>query len=356
MSTTGTSEPVDPGPLRPGSAPPALPDASLMRTMFETMWLIRRFEERAAEEYMKGHIGGFLHLAIGEEAAVVGTISALRDDDPVTSTYREHGQALARGSDPKAVMAELFGRQDGLCGGRGGSMHLMDVDRHFYGGYGIVGGSIPLGVGLAFAARYRDEDRVSVTVFGDGAINQGVVAETMNMAELWRLPVVFFCLNNQYGMGTSLERHSAEPDLYRRAEAFGMPARQVNGMDVLAVFDAVSEAVRLAREERQPSMIEAIAYRYRGHSMSDPDTVRAADEKERWQARDPLVTFERVLLGEGVLTGDDVKEVIAHAEHVVEEAAAFAEASPMVPDGELARHTYAAPWSDHPRGDARMPS
>lgn len=356
MATSSTPEPIGPGTPRHGSAPPALPDASLMRRMFETMWLIRRFEERASEEYMKGRIGGFLHLAIGEEAAVVGTIAALREDDPVTSTYREHGQALARGSDPKAVMAELFGRQGGLCGGRGGSMHLMDAPRHFYGGYGIVGGSIPLGVGLAWAIAYRDEDRVSLTVFGDGAFNQGVVAETMNMAQLWRLPVVFFCLNNQYGMGTPLERHSAEPDLFRRAEAYGMPARQVNGMDVLAVYDAVAEAVRLAREERQPSMIEAIAYRYRGHSMSDPDTVRATDEKQRWQARDPLVTFERVLLGEGVLTGDDVKEVIANADRAVEEAAAFAEASPAVPESELARHVYATPWSDDPRGDARMPS
>jgi pyruvate dehydrogenase E1 component alpha subunit len=324
--------------------------------MLEAMWLIRRFEERAAEEYMKGRIGGFLHLAIGEEAAVVGTISALRESDPVTSTYREHGQALARGSDPKAVMAELFGRQGGICGGRGGSMHLMDAERHFYGGYGIVGGSIPLGVGLAFSIAYRDEDRVSLTMFGDGAVNQGVLAECLNMAELWHLPVVFFILNNQYGMGTALERHSAEPDLFRRAEAYGMPARQVNGMDVLAVYDAVAEAARLAREERQPSVIEAIAYRYRGHSMSDPDTVRASDEKERWQARDPLRTFERVLLGEGVVTADDVAAIIAAAEREVEEAAAFAEASPTVSEDELARSVYASPWSDDPRGDARMPS
>jgi pyruvate dehydrogenase E1 component alpha subunit len=340
---------------RQDAAGPARIDADLMRRMFATMWLIRRFEERAAEEYMRGRIGGFLHLAIGEEAAVVGTIAALRDDDPVTSTYREHGQALARGSDPKAVMAELFGRRDGLCGGRGGSMHLMDAKRHFYGGYGIVGGSIPLGVGLAWAIAYRDEDRVSLTMFGDGAVNQGVLSESLNMAQLWRLPVVFFCLNNQYGMGTALERHSAEPDLYRRGEAYGMPARQVDGMDVLAVYGAVTEAARLAREERQPSFIEAIAYRYRGHSMSDPDTVRAADEKERWQARDPLVTFERVLLGEGVLTGEEVREVIARAEATVEEAAAFAEASPPVPESELARHVYANPWTDDPRGSARMP-
>jgi pyruvate dehydrogenase E1 component alpha subunit len=338
------------------SAPsPPRPEAELMRTMFETMWLIRRFEERAAEEYMRGRIGGFLHLAIGEEAAVVGSIAALRDTDPITSTYREHGQALARGSDPKAVMAELFGRSTGMCGGLGGSMHLMDRERHFYGGYGIVGGSIPLALGLGFAIAYRGEDAVALTMFGDGAANQGVLAESMNMASLWRLPVVFFCLNNHYGMGTAVERASAEEDLFRRAEAYGMPASKVDGMDVMAVYGAVSEAARLAREERQPSMIEARAYRYRGHSMSDPDTVRAADEKERWQARDPLVTFERVLLGEGVIDRDEADAVRARVEARVEEAAAFAEASPPVDERELARHVYASPWSDDPRGSALMP-
>jgi len=337
-------------------APPARPQAELMRRMFETMWLIRRFEERAAEEYMKGRIGGFLHLAIGEEAAVVGSISALRPDDPVTSTYREHGQALARGSDPKAVMAELFGRETGICGGLGGSMHLMDREREFYGGYGIVGGSIPLAIGLAFAINYREEDRVSLTMFGDGAANQGVLAECMNMASLWHLPVVFFCLNNLYGMGTAVERASAEPDIFTRAEAYGMPSRLVDGMDAMAVHAAVGEAARLAREERTPSFIEARAYRYRGHSMSDPDTTRAAEEKERWQARDPLVTFERILLGEGTITGEEADAVRASAERAVEEAAAHAESSPQVPESQLARHVYASPWSDDPRGSAVMPS
>jgi pyruvate dehydrogenase E1 component alpha subunit len=327
-----------------------------MRRMFRAMWLIRRFEERAAEEYMKGRIGGFLHLAIGEEAAVVGAISALRPTDPITSTYREHGQALARGSDPGAVMAELFGRSTGLCGGLGGSMHLMDRKRHFYGGYGIVGGSIPLAVGLGFAIAYREEESVAMAMFGDGAVNQGVLAEVMNMAELWDLPVVFFVLNNQYGMGTAVERASAETQLFLRAEAFGMPTSRVDGMDVMAVHHAVAEAARLARDERQPSMIEAIAYRYRGHSMSDPDTTREGSEKERWQARDPLVTFERVLLGEGVVTREDVEAVKAHAGEVVEAAVAFAEESPEVPVSELARHLYATPWSDDPRGGAVMPS
>jgi pyruvate dehydrogenase E1 component alpha subunit len=334
------------------AAGPPRPEADVMREMFETMWLIRRFEERAAEQYMKGRIGGFLHLAIGEEAAVVGSIAALRATDPITSTYREHGQALARGSDPGAVMAELFGRSTGICGGRGGSMHLMDKARHFYGGYGIVGGSIPLAVGLGFAIAYRDEPAVVLTMFGDGAVNQGVLAESLNMAELWHLPVVFFCLNNHYGMGTAVDRASAEPDLFRRAEAYGMPARLVDGMDVMAVYAAVSEAARLAREERQPSMVEARAYRYRGHSMSDPDTGRAADEKERWQARDPLVTFERVLLGEGIVSREEADAVRARVQAVVDDATAFAEDSPPVPEAELARHVYATPWGDDPRGSA----
>jgi pyruvate dehydrogenase E1 component alpha subunit len=335
------------------SGPPPRPEAELMREMFRRMCLIRRFEERAAEEYMKGHIGGFLHLAIGEEAAVVGTVAALRPTDPITSTYREHGQALARGSDPNAVMAELFGRATGICGGLGGSMHLMDRERHFYGGYGIVGGSIPLAVGLAWAIAYREEDGVALAMFGDGAANQGVLAEVMNMAELWDLPVVFFVLNNQYGMGTAVERASAEPALFKRAEAFSMPARQVDGMDVLAVHDAVSDAARLARDGK-PSMIEARAYRYRGHSMSDPDTTRAAEEKERWQARDPLVTFERVLLGEGVMSRDEIDAVRSEVAGAVEEAVAFAEESPAVPDSELARRVYANPWNDDPRGSALM--
>jgi pyruvate dehydrogenase E1 component alpha subunit len=338
-----------------GRDAPVRQEADLMRGMFEAMWLIRRFEERAAEEYMRGRIGGFLHLAIGEEAAVVGAISALRPTDPITSTYREHGQALARGSDPGAVMAELFGRATGLCGGRGGSMHLMDRERHFYGGYGIVGGSIPLAVGLGLAISYREEDSVAMAMFGDGAVNQGVLAESMNMAQLWRLPVIFFVLNNQYGMGTAVHRASAEVDLFTRAEGFGMPARQVDGMDVMAVHTAVTDAARLARDERQPSMIEAIAYRYRGHSMSDPDTTREGTEKERWQARDPLITFERVLLGEGVLTREEADAVRAAAEEAVERAAAFAEESPEVHESELARHVYASPWSDDPRGGAVMP-
>jgi pyruvate dehydrogenase E1 component alpha subunit len=329
-----------------------MPDHDEMRAMFRAMTLIRRFEEKASEEYMAGRIGGFLHLAIGEEAAIVGTVSALRPDDPLTSTYREHGQALARGSDPRAIMAELLGRSTGICGGRGGSMHLMDIGRSLYGGYGIVGGAVPLALGLAWAARYRDGEQVAVSMFGEGAANQGVVAESFNMAGLWDLPIVFLILNNQYGMGTPVERAAAMDDFYPRAAAYDIESWKVDGMDVLAVRAAVAEAARLAREERRPACVELLAYRYKGHSMSDPDTVRSAEEKQRWQARDPLVTFERVLLGEGVMDAAAVSQMQSEVQAVVDDAAAFAEESPEVPVAELADGVYAEPWNDDPRGSA----
>jgi pyruvate dehydrogenase E1 component alpha subunit len=329
-----------------------MPDHDEMRAMFRAMTLIRRFEEKASEEYMAGRIGGFLHLAIGEEAAIVGTVSALRPDDPLTSTYREHGQALARGSDPRAIMAELLGRSTGICGGRGGSMHLMDIGRSLYGGYGIVGGAVPLALGLAWAARYRDGEQVAVSMFGEGAANQGVVAESFNMAGLWDLPIVFLILNNQYGMGTPVERAAAMDDFYPRAAAYDIESWKVDGMDVLAVRAAVAEAARLAREERRPACVELLAYRYKGHSMSDPDTVRSAEEKQRWQARDPLVTFERVLLGEGVMDAAAVSQMQSEVQAVVDDAAAFAEESPEVPVAELADGVYAEPWNDDPRGRA----
>jgi len=330
-------------------------DADLMQHMFATMHLIRTFEERAAEEYMRGNIGGFLHLAIGEEAAVVGSVLGLRPADPITSTYREHGQALARGSDPRRVMAELFGRATGLCNGRGGSMHLMDREHNFFGGYAIVGGSIPLAVGLGFAISYRHEDGVALVMFGDGATNQGVLTESLNMAKLWNLPVIFFCLNNQYGMGTAVDRASAETELFKRADAFDIPSRRVDGMDVLAVHQAVTDAAHHARNAQEPSMIEAIAYRYRGHSMSDPDRTRPEEEKARWHARDPLITFERVLLGEGMVTADALTAIRERNAATVEDAVAFANDSPPVAESALADNLYSQPWTDAPRGSALMP-
>ncbi len=337
------------------TATPPGADPELMQRLYATMHLIRTFEERAAEEYMRGNIGGFLHLAIGEEAAVVGSVLALRPTDPITSTYREHGQALARGSAPRAVMAELFGRETGLCHGHGGSMHLMDREHHFFGGYGIVGGSIPLAVGLAFAISYRQEDAVALAMFGDGATNQGVLAESMNMAKLWNLPVVFFCLNNQYGMGTSVDRASAEIQLLKRADAFDVPSHRIDGMSVLEVHQAVNDAAHQARTHQEPVMIEAIAYRYRGHSMSDPDRTRPEDEKARWRARDPLITFERVLLGEGLVTAEELAGFRAANQATVDDAVAFAIDSPLPSEAALADDVYAHPWNDDPRGDARMP-
>jgi pyruvate dehydrogenase E1 component alpha subunit len=228
----------------------------------------------------------------------------------------------------------------------------MDIGRSLYGGYGIVGGAVPLALGLAWAARYRDGEQVAVSMFGEGAANQGVVAESFNMAGLWDLPIVFLILNNQYGMGTPVERAAAMDDFYPRAAAYDIESWKVDGMDVLAVRAAVAEAARLAREERRPACVELLAYRYKGHSMSDPDTVRSAEEKQRWQARDPLVTFERVLLGEGVMDAAAVSQMQSEVQAVVDDAAAFAEESPEVPVAELADGVYAEPWNDDPRGSA----
>src|ERR671937_1303757 len=267
--------------------------------MLDKMLLIRHFEERAQEMYMKAKIGGFLHLCIGEEATVVGSVSVLQDNDYLISTYREHGQAIARGTDPKVVMAELFGREDGTSRGRGGSMHLFDMERRFMGGYGIVGGNLPLAAGFALASDYRGEDAVTLCMFGDGASNQGTFGETMNLAALWRLPIVFLVVNNQYGMGTALERHSAVTDLSKKAECLGVPGGRTDGMDVLAVRECVAEHLRMAREDRQPTLVEALTYRFRGHSAADPEVYRTKEEVAEWRKRDPIVTFAERLKKEG---------------------------------------------------------
>src|SRR5215210_2875563 len=243
----------------------ALPAPDVAREWLSAMMLIRRFEERAGEMYAKAKIGGFLHLAIGEEATIVGAINALRDSDYVMSTYREHGQALARGTSPEAVMAELFGRVDGCSKGRGGSMHLFDWERRFLGGYGIVGGSLPLSAGVALACDYMETEDAIVSMMGDGATNQGTFGETMNLAALWKLPVVFVIINNQFGMGTALERHSAVTDLSRKAEGYGVPGSRCDGMDVLDVQAAIGAALEKARGDRQPQLVESVTYRFRGH-------------------------------------------------------------------------------------------
>jgi pyruvate dehydrogenase E1 component alpha subunit len=311
-----------------GSGHP-LPDADTSRRILQKMMLIRRFEERAGEMYAKAKIGGFLHLCIGEEATIVGSIDALRDSDYLLSTYREHGQALARGTSPNAVMAELFGRVDGCSKGRGGSMHLFDFERRFLGGYGIVGGNLPLAAGVALACDYQETDDVVLCMFGDGASNQGTFGETMNLVALWDLPIVFLVVNNQFGMGTALERHSAVTDLSQKSAGFGVPGRRCNGMDVLDVHACVSEALRSAREERRPQLVEAVTYRYRGHSMADPEEYRTKDEVEEWRRHDPIVTLRARLAEQGTLSDDDAEKMDEEAVATVDEAVEFADGSPF---------------------------
>ncbi len=317
-----------------------LPGKRECRELLATMALIRRFEEEAGRQYQKAKAGGFLHLAIGEEATIVGTTSVLRDDDYLIGTYRTHGHAIARGTDAKRVMAEIMGRVDGTSGGRGGSMHIFDLERRFMGGYGIVGGTLPLAAGFGLSSDYLGEDSVTVCMFGDGASNTGNFGETMNLAALWSLPVVFLVENNLYGMGTSIERHSAVTELSRKAEGFGVPGERVDGMDVLAVRETVSEHLRIAREQRKPTLVEAFTYRYRGHSAADPEVYREKDEVEEWRRKDPIETFAARLVGDGVLSEPDVDQIRAEAEATVLEAVEFADASPEPELASLYDHLY----------------
>jgi len=304
------------------------PDKKAALELLDKMLLIRHFEEKAQEMYMKAKIGGFMHLAIGEEATIVGCVAAMRDDDFLLSTYREHGQVLARGTDPNVVMAELFGREGGTSRGRGGSMHLFDPERRFLGGYGIVGGNLPLAAGVALASDYQGEDSVTVCMFGDGASNQGTFGETMNLAALWKLPVVFVVVNNQYGMGTAVHRHSAVTDLSQKAACLGVPGERVDGMDVLAVREVMAEHLRRAREERQPTLVEALTYRFRGHSAADPEVYRSKDEVAKWRERDPILSYGKLLQDAGHLTEDDFAEHDRGAQEIVDRAVEWADASP----------------------------
>ena len=323
-----------------GTAAYALPNEETCRELLETMALIRRFEEEAGRQYQQAKAGGFLHLAIGEEATIVGTTSVMRPEDYLIGTYRTHGHAIARGTDPKNVMAELFGREDGCSRGRGGSMHIFDLERRFMGGYGIVGGNLPIAAGLALASDYRGDDAVTVCMFGDGASNSGNFGETMNLAALWRLPVVFLVENNLYGMGTSIERHSAVTDLSRKAEGLGVPGVRVDGMDVLAVRETVAEHIRMARVDRQPTLVEAFTYRFRGHSAADPEVYRTKEEVEEWRKKDPITVFRDRLLADGVISEQDVDRMRERVEKRVLAAVAFADASPEPPLESLYDHLY----------------
>jgi pyruvate dehydrogenase E1 component alpha subunit len=323
-----------------GAAARPLPDADTCRELLETMALIRRFEEEAGRQYQQAKAGGFLHLAIGEEATIVGTTSVMRPDDYLIGTYRTHGHAIARGTDPKRVMAELFGREDGCSRGRGGSMHIFDLEHRFMGGYGIVGGNLPLAAGLALSSDYKETDEVTVCMFGDGASNTGNFGETMNLAALWKLPVVFLVENNLYGMGTSIERHSAVTDLSRKAEGLGVPGVRVDGMDVLAMRETVAEHIRIARSDRQPTLVEAFTYRYRGHSAADPEVYRSKEEVEEWRKKDPVKVFRDRLQAEGVISEPYLEELRERLEHQVIDAVAFADNSPEPPLESLYDHLY----------------
>jgi pyruvate dehydrogenase E1 component alpha subunit len=319
----------------------ALPDPETAREWLAAMTLIRRFEERAGEMYARAKVGGFLHLAIGEEATIVGAARALRERDYLISTYRSHGHVLARGTPPGRVMAELFGRVDGCSGGRGGSMHMFDLSRRFMGGYGIVGGNLPIAAGIALASDYRGEEDVTLCMFGDGASNQGTFGETLNLAALWRLPVVFMVTNNQFGMGTALGRHSAVTDLQRKGESLGVPGLRCDGMDVLDTHTTISQALHRVREERRPLLVEAVTYRFRGHSMADPEQYRSKEEVARWRERDPLLVFGERLEREGAIDAPARKEIDTWALAQVDEAVAFAEASPFPAPESLYDNVYA---------------
>ncbi len=315
----------------------------MLLKMFHQMLLIRRFEEKCAESYSLGKIGGFCHLYIGQEAVAVGAISALRREDYVITSYREHGQAIAKGISPEAVMAELYGKATGCSKGKGGSMHLFDASVNFMGGHAIVGGQIPLATGLAFAAKYKETDQVAVCFFGEAAVNQGAFHESLNMAQLWKLPCIYICENNMYGMGTSLQRAMSMEEVATKACAYEVASEFVDGMDVLAMRAATERAIDRARNESAPTLIEARTYRYMGHSMSDPGKYRTRAEIEKYQERDPIKLFRANLEADDLLTADDVKKFEDEIREEVERAVKFADESPEPAPEELMTNIYANP-------------
>lgn len=306
------------------------------------MLLIRRFEEKAAEMYALGKIAGFCHLYIGEEAVAVGSIGATDPEDYIVTAYRDHGHALARGSDPKRVMAELFGKATGVSKGKGGSMHLFDVARHFMGGYAIVGGHIPLATGIGFAMKYEKRDQVVLCFFGEGAVPSGNFHEAMNLAALWRLPVVYICENNRFGMGTPVERSSALYDIAHAARAYDMPFHHVDGMDVMDVWRHMTEIVEGVRKAKRPIFVEARTYRYMGHSMSDPahGHYRTKEEIDEQKKRDPIQTLERQLLEEKKIAEEEIRKLEREIQDIVQEAVEFADKSPEPPLSSLTEDVH----------------
>lgn len=326
---------------KPKENAPNLPPAEELLDHYREMLLIRRFEEKAGQLYGMGLIGGFCHLYIGQEAIVVGLEATAREGDQRITAYRDHGHMLACGMSARGVMAELTGRADGYSRGKGGSMHMFSKEKEFYGGHGIVGANVPLGTGLAFANKYRGNDSISYTYFGDGAANQGQVYETFNMAALWKLPVLFVIENNHYAMGTSQERSTSAPALYKRGEAFGIPGEQVDGMDVLAVRRAGEMAAEYVRSEG-PYILEMMTYRYRGHSMSDPAKYRTREEvTEVREKRDPIDGLRRLLLENAIAEEDAIKAIDREVKEIVNDSAQFAQDSPEPDEAELWTDVYA---------------
>src|SRR6201985_2470051 len=320
---------------------PNITNAEALKKMYADMLLIRRFEERAGQLYGMGLIGGFCHLYIGQEAVVVGMQAAAKPEDQLITAYRDHGHMLAAGMDPNGVMAELTGRSGGYSRGKGGSMHMFSAEKKFYGGHGIVGAQVPLGTGLAFANKYRNNGQVSITYFGDGASNQGQVYEAFNMAELWKLPVIYVIENNQYAMGTSVERSSAETHFYKRGASFNIPGEQVDGMDVEAVYAAGQKAAQWCRDGNGPIILEMKTYRYRGHSMSDPAKYRTREEvNEVRKTRDPIEHLEELLEKLGYADDAALKAVDAEVKRGGADAAEFARTSPEPDPAELYTNVY----------------
>ncbi len=303
---------------------------------YETMLTIRRFEERAGALYGQGLIGGFCHLYIGQEAVITGMQAASKEGDSFITTYRDHAHMMAVGTDPKVVFAELLGREDGCSRGKGGSMHMFDLKNHFYGGHGIVGANVPIGAGIAFANKYRGNDNICMTYFGDGAANQGQVYEAWNMASLWQLPVVFIIENNEYAMGTSTHRSAANPSFYTRGESFGIPGKKVNGMDVLEVYETSKEIYEHVRSGKGPYLVEMKTYRYRGHSMSDPANYRTKEEvADIKEHKDPIINLQKMMLENNIASEGDFKKIDKSVKDIIAEAVEFAKNSPHPDANEL---------------------
>jgi pyruvate dehydrogenase E1 component alpha subunit len=315
-------------------------DKSLLIEWYRQMVLIRRFEQRSAELYQQGKIGGFLHLYIGQEAVVVGAVGAKQDGDHVITAYRDHGHALTVGTETQRIMAEMLGKQTGVSKGKGGSMHLADKERNYWGGYAVVGGHLPLATGIALAEQYRETDNVVLCFFGDGATNIGYFHESLNLAGVWDLPVLWICENNQYGMGTIVERASAVPQMIDKAPAYGMKGEQVNGMDVIEVYEAVQKALKKIRDGEGPQFLEMLTYRFEGHSMGDPLRYRTKEEVEKWRDDDPIGILERHLLNEEKVDKEELEKIDAAVEQELEEAVKFAEESPLPEPAALFENIY----------------